>query len=449
MDTLPIPNNNSRVGFHYYPDTLHFRDLDLQQWIPVLKTLNCSWLYLLAPTDRAIPENFITTLITNSIMPILQFNINPAYPPVQSEFNLLLNSYSKWGVRYILLYDRPNLRRAWSSTAWAQQDLVERFLDRFIPLATLVQQAGMIPVFPPLEPGGDYWDTTFLKSALESLKRRNQTAILDSLVLSAYARFSEKGLQWGAGGPERWPGAKPYLDTDGNEDQRGFYIFDWYDAIARKTLQKEVPILLLGVGSSVEPTQSKKKGTAAPLDATTQSQYFLSIYQLLNNEPVNQPGSVERKLDPVSSEVVSCCFWLLCAASDSKESGSAWFKTETQPGPVVQVIQQWLENRRSPSKVVTEHNDTSAHPIAHYLLLPLYEWGVSDWHLDVAKPFIKKHMVTIGFSVSEAFLAEHVTVIGGPQTFPEETLQYLRDNGCIVERISGDGTSIATTLAER
>ena len=200
MDTFPIPNNNSRVGFHYYPDTVHFRDQDLSVWLPVLKSLNCSWLYLQAPTDRAIPESFITTLINNSIMPILQFGINPAYPPTQNEFNLFLESYAKWGVKYVVLFDRPNLRRAWSAAAWAQQDLVERFLDRFIPLATLVQQAGMIPVFPPLEPGGDYWDTTFLKTALESLMRRNQSALLDNLVLSAYARFSEKGIHWG----RRW-----------------------------------------------------------------------------------------------------------------------------------------------------------------------------------------------------------------------------------------------------
>lgn len=449
MDTIPIPNNNSRIGFHYYPDTVHYRDQDITQWLPVLKSLNTSWVCLQAPTDRAIPENFITTLVSNAIMPVLQFNINPAYPPTQSEFNLFLESYAKWGVKYIILFDRPNLRKSWSAAAWAQQDLVERFLDRYVPLANLVLQAGMIPVFPPLEPGGDYWDTTFLKAALESLKRRNLAGLLDSLVIAAYARFSDRGIQWGAGGPERWPGARPYAESTTNEDQRGFYIFDWYAAIGRSCLQKDVPILLLGTGSTTDYVRQSKSSAAAVVDATIQSQYFLSVYQLLNKEAVNEPGSVERKLAPVRDQVIGCCFWVLCAEQGSSDSAAAWFKSESQPGANVQIIQQWLETRRAASKVASPHTETTPHPIAHYLLLPLYEWGISEWHLDVVKPFIKKHMPTVGFSVSEAAYAAQVTVIGGPQTFSDETLQFLRDHGCRVERISGDGTSIATILAER
>ena len=45
----------------------------------------------------------------------------------------------------------------------------------------------MIPVLPPLEPGGSYWDTTFLQSLMQSLVRREKTNLLDMLVVSAYA----------------------------------------------------------------------------------------------------------------------------------------------------------------------------------------------------------------------------------------------------------------------
>ena len=88
-------------------------------------------------------------------------------------------------------------------------------------------------------------------------------------------------------------------------------------------------------------------------------------------------------------------------------------------------------------------------PIQHYLLLPAYEWGVADWHLDVIRPFVKKYRPTVGFSIKEAALAKRVTVIGNTQTFPEASLDQLRQVGCLVERISGDGTSVATQLAER
>jgi putative cell wall-binding protein len=81
--------------------------------------------------------------------------------------------------------------------------------------------------------------------------------------------------------------------------------------------------------------------------------------------------------------------------------------------------------------------------------LPSYEWGVADWHLDVIRPFVKKYKPTIGFSLAEASLAEKVTVIGNNQSFSEDQLDSLRATGSHVERISGDGTSIATSLQER
>jgi hypothetical protein len=81
--------------------------------------------------------------------------------------------------------------------------------------------------------------------------------------------------------------------------------------------------------------------------------------------------------------------------------------------------------------------------------LPKYEWGISDWHLEASKPFILKHQPTVGFSLDEAKLAVQVTVVGGEQSFSEEALTQLRNAGCQVDRISGDGTSIATQLAER
>jgi hypothetical protein len=87
--------------------------------------------------------------------------------------------------------------------------------------------------------------------------------------------------------------------------------------------------------------------------------------------------------------------------------------------------------------------------INHYLLLPAFDWGVADWYLQAVRPFIKRHLPTIGFSLAEAAQAARVTVVGGTDFFPDEELASLRASGCIVERINGDGTSIATQLADR
>jgi hypothetical protein len=60
-----------------------------------------------------------------------------------------------------------------------------------------------------------------------------------------------------------------------------------------------------------------------------------------------------------------------------------------------------------------------------------------------------KYHPTVGYALDEASLAACVTVVGGEPVFPEESLEKLRQAGCIVTRIAGDGTEIATQLASR
>ncbi|HJW91752.1 MAG TPA: hypothetical protein VJ436_14025, partial [Anaerolineales bacterium] len=249
MVIFPTPANNTRLGFHYFPDTAHYRESDLHAWLPELQALGASWLVLLSPSSRAIPEQFLTGLIEAGIEPILHFPFSQAAQPNPQELGVLFENYSRWGVHYVVLSDRPNNRFAWPAAAWSQHDLVERFIDRFLPTAEMALGAGLQPALPPLEPGGDYWDTAFLRAALQSLERRGKFSLLERLVLSAHASPGQQPLNWGSGGPERWPGARPYTTPPGSEDQRGFRIFDWYLAIAQAVLGKPCPILLLGVCS--------------------------------------------------------------------------------------------------------------------------------------------------------------------------------------------------------
>ena len=177
----------NRLGFHYFPDTIHYRQSDLENWLPRLKQLGAGWLVLQAPAERALPESFLRGLLEAAIEPVLHFPLALDQAFDTQAFEVLFQSYARWGVRYVALFDRPNLRSTWGGIAWAQTELVERFIDRYLPLAEACLEAGLIPVFPPLEPGGDYWDTSFLKAALESLQRRGKDALLSKLVLGVYA----------------------------------------------------------------------------------------------------------------------------------------------------------------------------------------------------------------------------------------------------------------------
>jgi hypothetical protein len=437
MTDQPNLTTYRRIGFHYYPDCLHFRESDLVSWLPELQALDTSWMVLKAPRDRAIPEYFIQGLRQADIQPIVHFAVPVSDAPTLNDLHILADSYAHWGIEHVIMFDCPNNHLGWSEATWAQEDLVERFLDRFIPLAQVLLQSGIKPVFPPLQRGGSYWDTAFLRNSLVSLCRRKQEQLANDLLLACYGSANEHLLNWGAGGPERWPGARPYHTAPGEEDQRSFRAYEWYQAISRSVLQKDLPVILLGLGTIPEPFTAK-------IDAIPHAQVNLSMVQLMSGV-VPQASENDLPINSVDDTILCGNFWLLTTAAGSPYQGQAWYSPSTKELPVVAVVKNWLASH-SPSI----HARKSGLPsIKHYLLLPTYDWGVADWHLDIIRPYIKKHQPTIGFSINEAYQAQYVTVLNQGEYFSNEQLNALRSAGCQVEQIEGDGTSIASQLAER
>lgn len=445
IDSSLLLPPDPRCGFHYYPDTFHYREVDLQAWIPELQSLGASWLVLRSDLDRAIPESFLRGVKQAGIQPLIQFQLPLDGMPALRDVGMLMQVYARWGARYSLFFDRPNSRQSWPVLGWVQQDLVERFLDRFLPLANLALSTGMIPVFPPLEPGGSYWDTAFLRSALQAAQRRKQDLLLRSLVLSAYGWTGGRSLNWGCGGQKAWPQARPYLSSPQNQDQRGFRIFDWYQSIAGSVLDQNVPMILLQAGLPGAPE-------SLPDGALKSGEYLeacKSIAGLIAGETVPDPLAPEDTLAPLPPQVVACNFWILGAKAPDAFASQAWY----QPDGTRHEFIQWLTRRRRERQEKYDSDKSTRiegeYPIRHYLLLPGFEWGVSDWYLEIIRPFVKKHLPAVGFSPKEAEQAELVTVVGNPQNYPEDLLSRLRKAGCKVEQISGDGTKIASELAER
>ncbi|MBN1668148.1 MAG: hypothetical protein JW862_13740, partial [Anaerolineales bacterium] len=273
-------------GFHYLPGTHSYRQFDLDNWLPRLALLKARWLVIQAPINRAIPEYFLTRLLSRQIEPVIHFANLPIGGRLLDDLQPLFEVYARWGIRYLCIYDRPNLQKNWPAQNWGQANLVETFLDQYLPVANASLQAGLTPIFPPLEPGGDYWDTAFLQAALQGLRRRRALPLLKKMMLGAYAYYQSQDLNWGAGGPERWPLVRPYSDNLATQDQRGFRIFDWYLAIARATLGKSMPIFLFGMGAH----------PACPASQPEQARLNLQIVQLLAGQTVDDceglPGEV-------------------------------------------------------------------------------------------------------------------------------------------------------------
>ncbi|NIX55992.1 MAG: hypothetical protein GWN14_08715 [candidate division Zixibacteria bacterium] len=419
------------------------------------------------PAGRAIPEDFIRPIISAGIEPILMLNLPLSSPPHIKEIDILLQAYAHWGVHYISLFDRPNTLKAWREDIWVQQKLVERFLNTFIPLAKQVVEVGMFPLFPALEPGGNFWDTAFLKSALQSMAPKH-AGLLEHLVIGAYAWSSNQSLNWGAGGPENWPGARPYETPKDQQDHRGFRIFDWYNAISQKTLGTELPIILLGTGSRL--------GDLCNLESQTvdnkHAEINVQIAKLLAGETT--AFVTPETPHPVPENVLAGCFTDILYSDPNQSGPQTWYLPDGEVLPVVQKLKIWHSSRQltQPHDIPLEvtnsnqsvesnsnHNQTKdlkldqfdipvrvTKPIKHYLLLPQYEWGVATWYLEASQPYIQKYSPTIGFSIKEAFLAEKVTVVGGIHTYPEQLITELEKSGSTVVQISGNGTDIATLL---
>ncbi|MBN2045227.1 MAG: hypothetical protein JW757_09425 [Anaerolineales bacterium] len=429
------PTPNHRIGVRYFPDTIHFRESDLGIWLPELTSLGTKWIVLETPIDRAIPESFLCGLIKAGIQPILQMRLPLNGTAIRADLTTLLQVYASWGLKYLCPIDQPNTLQAWGDGSWVQQKLVSRFLDRFIPIAEQISQAGLQPVFPALAPGGNFWDTVFLRSSLQGIKDRGHTRLLESMVIGAYAWPGNHPLDWGKGGPQAWPHVHPYDTPENQQDHLGFRIFDWYSQISEKVIGKPPQIILLGTGAQMNADTTPEDHAAVNIEIAAQ----LGDYKII---PQN---------------VLAACFSILAAESDHPLSNQAWYP----PGKDQQPIVAQFKEKYSPVTIDTPElaPDEQTHieipettlqqkPIKHYLLLPHPRWGNPDWFLKATRSFVKKYAPTTGYSIREAFFARRVTIIGGVQVFPENLRAELEKQGSEVLQITGSGTEIATQLAE-
>ena len=395
---------STRLGYVYRHDDRHYSQDDLRIWLPIFKSLNTRWLTLYASSERTIPESFLTGILGAGIEPIIVIRgkLGEANPNTMQP---ILRSYARWGVHYVAVHDRPNLRGNWTDVEWNNNRVVERFLDHTIPLLELQQSIGLTPIFTALEPGGDYWDTAFLRTAFEVLVRRGKSELFEKLHLGAYAWTYDKPLDWGTGGQSRWPEARPYHTPSGCQDQIGFRTFEWYADLANYVIGQTLPVLIFAGGAIPDP----------------------SIYIGHSQAQIEQNVSILRALSDLPEFVRNFSFDCLTAVTGSSGCNAAWFTEPTKPTPIVDAIQKILSSQEKSPSI------SSSKMLDHYILLP------DSKHLNSAiaelTHFIQTHKPILGFSKNEARMAQKVTLVGGENEFPKDLERELVDTGCVVDRI--------------
>ncbi len=412
-----------RLGFHYYHDQQHYTQADLDRWLPIFQSINTTWLTLSGSSSQAIPEFFLRELIEMDIKPIIHLEASINEINVRS-LRSLFASYADCGIKHIVLHDRPNMRAQWDPSSWSRGDLVERFLDHLIPLFELQTEYGLNPIFPPLEPGGDYWDIAFLRTALGSLQRRGKSELLQNLTLGLYQWSYGKPLDWGAGGPESWTSARPYNTPDNSQDHRGFRINEWYSAICRDVIGAELPMMVLA-GGIFPQTQDGDTGNAADLIAMTEILSHVRCDELPSM-------ALNLALDPHT------------VAEGLRES---WDEILEKPSPSTRI-----KAKVKKLFAVEETSPTYSSQkklFSHYVLLPMTNLRniAQDW-VDVG-PFALAVKPVVGFSVGEAQFAERVTIIGSEKDIPAAIEDQLSSAGCDVNRFQmADASELLVMAAE-
>ena len=415
---------NKRLGFHYFQDTMHYLERDLAQVLPELKSLESRWLLLKSPHTVAIPEEFITGLVAGGVQPIIHFDfqVNSGIKP--EEIRILLTQYAKWGVKYVIFFDKPNTKEAWMPGTWSQGDLVERFLDRYLPFVRLAEQNGITPVFPPLEPGGDYWDLSFLRKTFQLASQRRTLEFGAKLHMAVSAQSFSHPMDWGYGGETKWRMPRPYAKTEiGEQDHFGINTYQWYAQIAKQTLNSKPNFIMLYMGAS--DLKSKK--------VDEKLNYDKLVDLVICDE------SDDKETFSIDSNVIACLFWLMSTPAKREKQDTTptkLFETNNDTKP------EWIEDLQA--KVEETQKQTAEFKVAetladwvyaidHYLLLPSYEWGVPVNTLDRVRPIIAESRPTIGFSITEACNARKVTVWNENGAFSEQDIQTIREAGCIID----------------
>jgi len=420
-----MEETQTTIGFSYFSSPKYFLNSHLKEWMPAISDIGACAIIFQSGFVRAIPEDAFLIAEEFGLNPIVQFT---SELPKAKEFNkaaILFDTYKNRGVEAVILGDRPNIKGAWPSAGWHYENLVEHFLERFIPLANYAVRIGMRPVFPPLQPGGDFWDTSFVELAINSLKNQKLDAILKNLILSSFGYTFGKPLTWGRGGPERWTGSKPYQTPEGQEDQLGFHNFEWMQKIAERILGNEVPVMILDAGlNGTSQDKENSKETKKAINALLGS---LTKHQVTENQT-----EVGIKLP---DSVLGCNFSL---DKLKKLSGNNFYLTQ-----FFEIFSRSKLSKETPGKIDLEQKFLS-----HYLLLPSHAGSVSDVVLSKVRPIIKKFRPTVGFSLVEAAYAKQVSIFPDPILFTEEKINQLRSAGCIVEILPESGIEIATRLQE-
>ena len=310
----PRPKRDTGIGFHWFPDRYHYERRYFDTFVPELKAMGASWLVVLSDGLNPVPEWFLRGLIEQDIEPVIRVYTQFVAFIDQSGLRQVCKHYASLGVHYVHVFNEPNLKMEWAQ--WNADRLPVRFMDYLIPcLETMYSVEGIIPVFTPLSPAGDYWDTSFLKEALAVINQRGKKYLYDKMAVGIHNYAFNKPLNYGKGGSTRWTCSRPYQRPPGCEDQTGFYLFEWYDEIIRQRTGRRLP--LIGCENGVRLGDADDPRSPAINEALHAERHAAMCQMTMTGE--------------LPYYFFNNAFWLLAAEEDNPFVRHSWYRPNGEP----------------------------------------------------------------------------------------------------------------------
>jgi len=327
----PRPPGDTGIGVHWFPDMEHYQPDDLNVFAPELSALGVSWLAMISDLEHTVPEYFIRGLLELGIEPIVRICPPQVVYLDPARLKELSQRYASWGVHYIHVYPAPNMHDTWAQ--WDPRALPERFMTYLLPcLETLHAVDGIIPIFTPLVPGGDYDDLRFLDWCLDIIVRLGHEYLFDKLAIGMQNYAFNKSLSWGEGGMGRWPCAQPYHTPPGCEDHVGFRLFEWYNEVVRKCVGHSLPLVCCENGVLIGNADHPD---FPPIDAGLHAERTVEMCRL-------------AMAGDLPDYVFNHAFWLLACEADHTAAADRWYTAGGEPAlPLtVQALKEMEKSRR-------------------------------------------------------------------------------------------------------
>ena len=86
--------------------------------------------------------------------------------------------------------------------------------------------------------------------------------------------------------------------------------------------------------------------------------------------------------------------------------------------------------------------------LKHYILLPRFDWGLSEWHWNIAGPLVQEHNACCGYSIDTALLSETVTIVANHHQISLDVEAKLQEAGCTIHRINFEDLDAISSKSE-